>query len=82
MVTDFEEGRILGELQELEDEIEAVTKTYYIMETLKSPQFAEGYDKIQTALYRTLARLQDLKQHKEMRLIHHRQRVKESGIKY
>lgn len=67
MVTDFEEGRILAEITNLEQELEMV-------------QAIEPADR-QTH-QRLVARLEWLKQHQEMRLRVYRQRVKERGIKF
>lgn len=82
MVADFEESAMLGEIQDLENEIDAISNAVGILETLKLPQFAEAYDKIIQPLTRTQERLKSLKYHKEMRLKIHRQRIKESGIKF
>lgn len=75
MVHDFREGEILGELQDLEWEIEAVQ----YLATHTKPD--DNHIKL-SALLRLLDRLKNLKQHQEMRLRVHRQKVKDSGIKY
>ena len=82
MVADFEEGRILGELNDLEDEIFSLQATIGILEGLERPNFRDVYKKYIKNLNRTLTRLQDTKYHQEMRLKIHRQKVKESGVKY
>lgn len=75
MVYDFEEGRILGELQELEDEINAVQ---YLVDRIKPD---DSYIKLSACL-RLLEKLKREMERQQMRLKLHRQKVKESGIKY
>lgn len=65
--------KLQGEIAQLEEEIEAIRQAMYLF---------EGNDKITMAYHRTLARLTELKEHKEMKLSIHRQRTKESGVKY
>lgn len=71
MPVDFELSRLQGELQELEDEINLI----------------EGFQSTVTGivaniLARTLDRLTQLKEHKGLKIRHHNQRIKESGVKY
>lgn len=71
MVADFEEGRILSEINDLEEEINAVE--FFIIHA----------DTPTVRVYRRiLSRLRREKEHQERRLLIHRQRVKESGVKF
>lgn len=81
MVHDFNKGEILGELQDLDEEIEAVNFAIYIIQIDESilPQIIERKVIVFTRLRDKLKREKDRQQ---MRLIVHRQKVKESGIKY
>ena len=69
---DNDESKILGELNDLEEEIEAITG--FIDAGIPGHRLRE--------FRRTLKRLQDAKYHQESRLQIHRQKVKESGVKY
>lgn len=75
MVYDFEEGEILGELQDLEDEINAAQ---YLVDRIKPD---DNYIKLSACL-RLLKKLKLEEEYKRMRLRVHRQKVKDSGIKY
>lgn len=71
MVADFDESRMLGELNDLEEEI-ALVEFYIIhLDNFRS----------EVIFTRIFKRLQDMKYHQEMRLKTHRQKVQESGIK-
>lgn len=72
MVHDFEEGGILGELQDLDEEIEAIQG--FIDAGIPGHR--------QKEFKRTVKRLQREKERQQMRLGVHRQKVKDSGIKY
>lgn len=71
MVADFEEDRILGEINDLEEEIELMT--YYRDNAIPARH---------RILDRILNRLKYDKEHQERRLQIHRQQRKESGVKY
>lgn len=71
MPYNFDEGRILGELNDLEEEIKLL---YRLTVATKVSE-----DK---TLSRTIERLKKNKERLESRLNIHRQKVKESGVKY
>lgn len=73
MPYDSELNRLESKLAELEEEIEAVNASVYLWET---------NEKLWNALRRTLNRLTGLKELAEMKIKVHRERVKESGVKY
>lgn len=75
MVEDFKEGEILGELQDLDEEIEV------ILTAIGHPDFYK-YDWQLKRLTRILDKLKRDKEWQQMRLRAHRQKVKDSGIKY
>ena len=70
-MVDFDEGRMLGELQELEEEIELLKRFKFTI---------TGQSAITVS--RTIDRLNRKKGYVEMRLRIHRQKVAESGVKY
>lgn len=76
MVYDFQEGRILGEIGDLEEEIRVIEALLNFYTTIH-----EAPDK-QVVITRTLARLQADKEHQERRLEFHRERIRDSGIKF
>lgn len=79
MVYDFEEGRILGEIGDLEKEIALIEAIKNQKEM--SPLSAVFSIEVRT-LQRTLTRLQHDKEHQIHRLQIHRQKVRDSGIKF
>ena len=78
---DSEESRMLGELQELKDEIAAVETVIGIMESLDRPSVS-SYQKHIKKLDRILYRLNQEEDRLESRLRIHRQKVTKSGVKY
>ena len=79
MVANFDESRMLGELQDLEDEIALIEIIHngYLMNK-DVPEISRQI----RVCYRLLERLRNDKYHQEMRLRIHRQKVEESGVKY
>ena len=78
MVTDFDEGRMLGELQELEDEINALTLACEYLAHYRLTDITKDL----TAISRVIIKLEQDKERLESRLRIHRQKVHESGVKY
>ena len=78
MVADFDEGRMLGELQELEDEIKAIETVLYHANWQRHIFNNSTLE----SLNRVLTKLQNDKDRLESRLRIHRQKVAESGVKY
>ena len=74
---DFQEGRILGEISDLEEEIRIIEALLNFYTTIHETPA----DK-QWVIMRTVGRLQADKEHQERRLQFHRQQVKENGIKF
>lgn len=72
MVADLRESSILGDIQNLEDEIAA------LQVVIDSPYYAAR----RNIFSQILKRLESDLVHQTMRLKIHRQRVRESGIKY
>lgn len=81
MVADFEEGRLLGELQNVEDEMEAICKAmdYFV---IYYPKVLDGREKYLKNMDKVIGKLRSEKERLEIRLKQHRQKVKESGIKF
>lgn len=78
MVADFDEGRMLGELQELEDEIKAIETVLYHANWQRHIFNTNTLE----SLNRVLTKLQNDKDRLESRLRIRRQKVAESGVKY
>ena len=76
MPYDMDESQMLGELQDLEDDIEVLNliSTHYDSYLTKA--------KILKALKRILSRLEQDKERLEMRFRIHRQKVEERGVKF
>jgi hypothetical protein len=80
MVADFEEGRIISEMNDLDDEIKTILISIH---RINFTNYSHKDNLVrESVLNRILDRLQQLKYHQEMRLKLHRQKVKESGIKF
>ena len=79
MPYDMDESQMLGELQDLEDEIEALATAIWYL------GFIQGDDsnkKRINILNRLFGKLEQDKERLESRLRIHRQKVAESGVKY
>lgn len=81
MVADFREGEILGELQDLDEEMETVDFCIYLINS-DSEIVADVCNRRNKVLMRLLEKLKREKDRQQMRLRVHRQRVQDSGIKY
>lgn len=85
MPYDRELSRLQGELQELEDEIAQVEHCIWLMENsvlVPSGKQVSAIGRRVIVSKRTIDRLTQLKEHKEFKIRHHNQRIKESGVKY
>ena len=80
MPYDMDEGRMLGELQDLEDEIAVLNAIVAYKDSALALSVVKSLEI--RYIERTIKRLRDMKYHQEMRLRIHRHKVKESGVKY
>ena len=80
MPYDMDESQMLGELQDLEDEIAVLNAIVAYKDSALALSVVKSLEI--RYIERTIKRLQDMKYHQEMRLRIHRQKVEESGVKY